>query len=749
MPNHRPRQIARVFVSATAALLLSSVSMLHAAEPAKAAAKPTFASLDQDANGQLTADEFLAAPGLPDPKIARRNFHVVDFNRDETLTEEEFRVLPGIVPVDDRGAVPDPVLEAAAAVLKTWREILSDADRNQDSELSATEWPAAVLKEKLPPFGDLPFESWDADANKAVDHSEAQRLIGLGYGTRTPDGTPARSGNGRVLYLSWIRTADRSGDHILSQSEFVASYWGTPADRAKLFGEIDQNGDRQLRPAEMLKAPSLNVDAVNLFLHLDKDLDGRLTADEIFGNPSTGATRRQAILSVEACDDDQDGKLSLREFHLAPAGLGYVVWRVLDRKDGDRDGFLSWKEFFPEPGPAMIGLASELFRRFDRDRDGRLGLDEFDFATDAENVPPEVAFRIKDANRDGRLTPEELYRPPEPAADDAPALERHRIRRERAMARFTRDDADQNGTLDAAEYAKGREAASRELGETPGEYSTRLFIADADGGNLRQLTDLPDFQKQGSPVWSADGRYIAFDGWKPQNGESFSAAQIVIVQADGQNPRVLGEGAMPSFSPRGHRLAYSSPRAGGVWVTSVDGPDQELVQIDERGWGTDWSPDGRLVFATSAGRGANLAVADIVEGRTEYLFEESRSPYQQISWNMVWSPDGKRIAFKGLTTEGKEELAIVDARGEQHGLIRRCEGPMLASFAWSPLENRVLFIKPDPATRRHQIFFVDPDTKDIPQLLPAQDDLRGYSDVAYSPDGKKIVFSCHKRVAVE
>lgn len=440
MRNHLSRNVIRCCAPAIAALLVLPALLLPAAEPAKPAAepakpaaKPTFAGLDRDASGQLTVEEFLAAPGLPDPKVARRNFLVFDFNRDGTLAEEEFRALPGILPVDERGPVPDPVLEAAAAALKTWREILSEADKNQDSELSAAEWPAALLKEKLPFFGALAFEAWDADANKSVDHAEAQRLVGLGYGTRTPDGTPARSGNGRVLYLSWIRTADRTGDHILSQSEFVTSYWGTPADRAKLFGEIDQNGDRQLRPAEMLKAPSLNVDAVNLFLHLDKDLDGLLTADEIFGNPSTGATKRQAILSVEACDDDRDGRLSLREFHLAPAGLGYVVWRVLDRKDVDRDGFLSWKEFFPEPGPAMIGLASELFRRFDRDRDGRLGLDEFDFATDAENVPPEVAFRIKDANRDGRLTPEELFSTAEPAAEDAPALERHRIRRERAM----------------------------------------------------------------------------------------------------------------------------------------------------------------------------------------------------------------------------------------------------------------------------------------------------------------------------
>lgn len=737
---------SRLILSLLSRAVILAAGSVIAAEPA---AKPDFTTLDRDGNKTLSIEEYLASPGLSDPKVAKRNFSVVDFDRNGGLTEDEFQALPGRLPAEERGPVPDPIADLAATALKTWRTLLKEADRNADAQLSAGEWPEADLKAKLAPFGDLKFDVWDADGNGAVDDAEAQRLIGLGYGTIYGKGTPARSTNGRVLYLSWISTADRTGDHAISRSEFVTSYWLTPPDRAKLFTELDKDGDGQLTGPEMLKTPSLNVDGMNLFLHLDKDLDGLLSAAELFGNPSTGATKAQCAHSVAACDDDRDGQLSLREFQLAPAGLGYVTLRLLSRQDGNKDGFLDWSEFYTERSPWMIGVAADLFRRFDRNGDRRLGLDEFEFTTDLTKVPLDVLFRIKDADRDDRLTFTEVFPHAEPATDDAHDKERYRIRFDRATARFKRDDADQNGALDLAEFTRGREQAAAELGETPGEYSTRLFIADADGSNMKQLAELPEFQKQGSPVWSTDGQLIAFDGWKPQNGESFSSAKIVIVDADGRNPRILGDGSMPSFSPRSQRVAFSSPKMGGVVVASSQGAEQELVQISSSGWGTDWAADGRLVFATATAGGGNLVVANIVEGTMESLFEEADTPYRQIAWNMAWSPDGKRIAFKGVTKEGKEELGIVDARGADSGFIRRCEGPMLASFAWSPTESRILFVKLDPETRRHQIYYVDPDTQDPPRLLPGQDDLRNYSDVAYSPDGKKIVVSCHMRTASE
>jgi len=321
-------------------------------------------------------------------------------------------------------------------------------------------------------------------------------------------------------------------------------------------------------------------------------------------------------------------------------------------------------------------------------------------------------------------------------------------RRRSDVRKFSRWQARISGCLAILMALQASSLFAEEPPEEKEEFATRLFIADSDGGNMKQLTNLPEYQAQGSPAWSLDGKFIAFDAWKPQKGEDFSASQIVVVNADGGNPRVLGDGAMPCFSPEGHRLAFSGPKTGGTWIMGSKGPDDELLQLDNRGWGTDWSRDGRIVYALRLEGGANLVVYNFVEGRTELVFDRQKTPYKQIYWNMAWSPDSKRIAFKGMNTEGKIEVGVVDARGEKFGFVRRHEGNTIpASFAWTPEKPRILFVEQTKDTQFFQLFALDPDTKDPPQLLPAQDSMRHYADIACSPDGKKIVFSCHKKEA--
>ena len=72
---------------------------------------------------------------------------------------------------------------------------------------------------------------------------------------------------------------------------------------------------------------------------------------------------------------------------------------------------------------------------------------------------------------------------------------------------------------------------------------------------------------------------------------------------------------------------------------------------------------------------------------------------------------------------------------------------MIATLLYTAVRQTVAFHRLTPS--RDQIFFVDPDTNDPPRLLPGQDALPVYSDVAYSPDGMKMVFSCHMRSASE
>lgn len=286
-------------------------------------------------------------------------------------------------------------------------------------------------------------------------------------------------------------------------------------------------------------------------------------------------------------------------------------------------------------------------------------------------------------------------------------------------------------------------ATSKTNADKPADtYSTRLFLTGADGSDPRQLTVLPEYTSQGSPEWSRDGKLICFDVWK--TGGSVSTGRIAVVNADGTNPRIISDGVMPSFSPGGKRIAFSRPgQDRGVWIMSTEGPETELLQLDANGWGTSWAPDGRIVYSSHGAGGANLVVVNILEGTRELLFDEAKSPYQQIYWNMSWSPDSKRIVFKGINAEGKKEVGIVDARGESFGLIRRPFADVHESFTWTADGTRVLVTKPCPEREnRAQVYSFNPDKDEPLQLLPNQEPLRGSTTAAASPDGKKLVLSC-------
>ena len=102
--------------------------------------------------------------------------------------------------------------------------------------------------------------------------------------------------------------------------------------------------------------------------------------------------------------------------------------------------------------------------------------------------------------------------------------------------------------------------------EDVGEYTTRsdddVFVMDANGSHLKQLTPERNGVHSGQPAWSPDGGRIVF-----VRGDSLPTALIVrpgsifVMNADGSDERRLTRGwldARPAWSPTPAR----SPSAG-------------------------------------------------------------------------------------------------------------------------------------------------------------------------------------------
>ena len=148
-----------------------------------------------------------------------------------------------------------------------------------------------------------------------------------------------------------------------------------------------------------------------------------------------------------------------------------------------------------------------------------------------------------------------------------------------------------------------------------------IWVMDADGGNLRNLTN--HHAQDSSPDWSPDGMLIAFHSERNRDWE-FEVQEknweVYVMNADGTNPINLtnhpaGDGS-PAWSPDGRQIAFSSNRDRKdaddknveIYVMNADGTNPiNLTNHPAKDSNPDWSPDGLQIVFTSD-RDGNLEI---------------------------------------------------------------------------------------------------------------------------------------------
>jgi Tol biopolymer transport system component len=293
------------------------------------------------------------------------------------------------------------------------------------------------------------------------------------------------------------------------------------------------------------------------------------------------------------------------------------------------------------------------------------------------------------------------------------------------------------------------------LGDLAYALDGDIFVAEWDGSNSVKIADgrPPDEWEDGvlveehcgsgeysadGPIWSPDGRYLAY--WHSDcNAQAFQS-DVVISDAEGNVVTSFpSEGPGIAWSPDSTRVAvwdHWGEERSTIGVYGLKGERQTLLTFGGFGPGDlrlAWLPDGRslLVRTTeipldgstprplpwaeptdpwSAGwalspDGSRIALA---VDRSFVIAEANGSNPQEVSgdwpemkvaprWDPVWSPAGDRIAFTP-TSRGSTQLRVLDVATGTATLLTEVDasnrlllGVLLRVIDFSPQGDRILF----------------------------------------------------------
>jgi len=210
-----------------------------------------------------------------------------------------------------------------------------------------------------------------------------------------------------------------------------------------------------------------------------------------------------------------------------------------------------------------------------------------------------------------------------------------------------------------------------------------LAIMNADGSHRHAIPNT-DFGRPGAapsefPSFSPDGSKIVFD-------DRFGQI-IFIVNADGSNLRQLTnhQGDAPVFTPDGKRIVFNDDTLSEVASVGVDGKGEHRVPGTVRSSDVcpcSFSPGGgRIVFAH--GSGSMSEAIFMVNANGAHRHQVSHPPSDRIDVAPAFSPDGKLIVFN-RTGFGEGDIVVMNTNGT-HARTLAAANPGYGDPAWQPL----------------------------------------------------------------
>ncbi|HEV7503392.1 MAG TPA: hypothetical protein VGS07_00600 [Thermoanaerobaculia bacterium] len=197
----------------------------------------------------------------------------------------------------------------------------------------------------------------------------------------------------------------------------------------------------------------------------------------------------------------------------------------------------------------------------------------------------------------------------------------------RLIRNLTRNFASQYQYLISQELTTGRRLG-RDLAFSPDgntlavfakrERGRSLLLIDVLSGHLNTVIDMFDVEQQGSPVFSPDGRTVAFYGWQSGQFDIF-ALDLETRKISHITDDDVFDGA-PAFSPDGKSVFFVSTVSTGNKIFRVDlaspGTRYQITTGQSNENDPTFSPDGKRLYFTSDRSGPeNIFSLELATGK--------------------------------------------------------------------------------------------------------------------------------------
>lgn len=265
----------------------------------------------------------------------------------------------------------------------------------------------------------------------------------------------------------------------------------------------------------------------------------------------------------------------------------------------------------------------------------------------------------------------------------------------------------------------------------------------------------PQGNRNDMPVWSPDGKSIAF--YSDRGGNS----DIFVMSPDGSRVRQLTRDAFatlyfmkspedrnPSWSPDGSQIAFESGRGNqmltyvnhDIYVMAADGSNVTRLTDDGADEGAPtWSASGGSIAYVKMDYFSEQAIIEnpawdiyVMNADGTHQTQLTGDPANELEPS--WSPDGTKIAFISDRNGPDFDIYVMNADGSN--MMQLTDDPANEfGPTWSPDGKQIVF-----NSDRHgnvQLFRIDLDGSGLVQLTNDSSN-SAYAD--WSPDGEHIVF---------